>query len=309
VAQREETKDAGTAASGSLTQAADRIRESAKWLLVSFAAVGATLVAGLQLADIGDLTNAGAENRLTWAIVGLALGLGGVVLAIAAASSVVTKSFVTLKWLASETADSVAKQGIDDDKALLGGYTTVAELNDAYAAAMEERRDALKETYADPSNRAKLERADAADKWAIALGKIQEPVLEQASFNRVRGAYGAARWGILVGAALTAAGIAAFAWAANPPSTQTVPVVSQMPTDVVVAIDADVRGIFEQQLGAKCDLSHVRAVALAATGTAYQLASVPTEHCNAVVFKLSGSQGRVAPAPKASSETASTGGG
>jgi hypothetical protein len=110
-----------------LAQAADRIRESAKWLLVSFAAVGATLIAGLQLADIGSLTN-DVDNRLTWAIVGIALGVAGVVVAIASASSVVTKSFVTLKSLADGDGSDAASKSVAGDRAVLGGYATLKEL-------------------------------------------------------------------------------------------------------------------------------------------------------------------------------------
>src|ERR1700724_3728457 len=42
--------------SNSLARASDRIREAAKWLIVSFAAVGVTLYGGLQLASIGKLS-------------------------------------------------------------------------------------------------------------------------------------------------------------------------------------------------------------------------------------------------------------
>jgi len=289
--------------SSPITQAAERIRDSAKWLLVSFAAVGATLVAGLQLADIGNLTNDGPHDRLTWAVVGLALGLGGVVVAIAAASSVVTKSFVTLKGLAAEKADNPTKKGIERDKVLLGGYPTVGALQAAYAYAIEKRRDALRVAYGAPCDEEKQRAAEAADAWAQALGGIQRQVLDQASFNRVRAAYGRARWGILIGAAMSAAGIAAFAWAANPPNEEKVPVVSPMPADVVAVINPSARPAFEKRLGTGCDLTRLRAVALGATGESYQLASVPTEKCTAVVFTLSGRQGRVAPAPTTAAET------
>jgi hypothetical protein len=278
----------------SLSRAAERIRESAKWLLVSFAGVGATLIAGLQLANVGALTNNGPEDRLTWAIVALAVGLLGVVFAIAAASSVVTKSFVTLKGIAEAAAEDAARKGIDGDEALLGGYESVGELQSAYEEAMKERRDKLKAYFEAPDD-AKRSAAEAADKWAIALGSIQRNVLEQSSFNRVRAAYGTARWGILIGAAMTAAGIAIFAWATNPPKAELVPLVMDTPTEVVVRVDPEDRKIFKPKLGPKCDLSSVDAVALDTVGSGYKLASVPHEDCQAAVFVLERDEGTVAP--------------
>ena len=40
---------------GGIRGAADRIRETAKWLTVSLATLGAVLIAGSQLSDIGKL--------------------------------------------------------------------------------------------------------------------------------------------------------------------------------------------------------------------------------------------------------------
>jgi hypothetical protein len=66
----------------SLAQAAERIRDAAKWLIASFAAVGAILVAGLQLTGIGKLSNDPPEYRLTWALQSFAVvgEWGGVML-------------------------------------------------------------------------------------------------------------------------------------------------------------------------------------------------------------------------------------
>jgi len=58
-----------------LQGAADRIRETAKWLTVSLAAVGGVLVAGSQLSDIGALEP--GTDRFTAAIVGAAIAAFG----------------------------------------------------------------------------------------------------------------------------------------------------------------------------------------------------------------------------------------
>jgi hypothetical protein len=286
-----------------LTRAADRIRESAKWLLVSFAAVGATLIAGLSLTNIGGLSNDGPHDRLTWAILGITLGVLGVVVAIAAASSVVTKSFVTLKWLGEQSQNKPPRADIEGDTALLGGYETVDQLKSAYDDAMADRLTKMKASYDDPADTGKRTPAENAEAWAILLGQIVRHVVDQASFERVRASYGLARWGILLGAAISAVGIAVFAWAANPPKAEQVPVVSSTPSDVIARIDPEDRETFQAKLGTKCDLSQVHAVALGAVGESYQLASVPTDTCKPIVFTLAGDQGRVAPVAAAQQPT------
>ena len=70
----------GDSATDPLGNASDRIRESTKWLVAAFAAVGAILAAGLQLASVG---------RLSYHQPGrLFLAIGGALLAVGALSSI-----------------------------------------------------------------------------------------------------------------------------------------------------------------------------------------------------------------------------
>jgi hypothetical protein len=279
-------------AQSSLALAADRVRESAKWLIVSFAAVGATLMAGLQLTNIGGLTNSGPDERLSWAIFGIVLGVGGVVVAIGAASAVVTASFVTLKVLTEESPTDAARASIEGDKIVMGGYDTVEDLRDAFAVAVRARIDALRDSYEDPSD-SNSARAETAKAWAVTLGQVVSQVLERASFARVQNSYWWARWGILFGAALAATGIAMFAWAANPPKGVTAPVVAKTPTEVSVNIRQPHRSALARKLGSQCDLTNVDAFALSAVGEVYQVASVPTDKCKAALFNVGPRVGRV----------------
>jgi hypothetical protein len=282
-----------------LARAADRIRESAKWLLASFAAVGATLIAGLQLSDIGSLPLDADNKRAVATAVGLTVGLLGVIVAVAAASSVVTKSFVTLRSLAGASASDSVKQAIEGDKALLGGFDSIDELHSAYAAAVEARESALRVHYENPSDPAKATKAEAAQQWARTVGIAQRAVLDQASYDRLRNAYSNARWGILVGAGLTAAGIAAFAWGSNPPEPQIVPVLVRTPTEVLVAIDPEDRASFQRILGSNCDLSAIDAMAVSVVGETYQVVSIPNESCESALFKVPAYRGEVRPKPPA----------
>lgn len=70
-----------------------RLRDTATWLLTSFAAVGAILVAGLQLADIGMLTGETPDERVVATLVGLALAALGVALAIGYTGAVLAPFF------------------------------------------------------------------------------------------------------------------------------------------------------------------------------------------------------------------------
>jgi hypothetical protein len=279
-----------------LSKAADRIRESAKWLIASFAAVGAILIAGLQIADIGGLTG----SRLAWAIVGIILGVAGVVFAIAAASSVVTKSFVTLKALADQSKDQEPRKSLDGDRVLLGGYESVSDLHDAYASAMAARVHALEVHYAKPTVVTK-DTADRTRDWANVLDRIQKPVLDRASFLTLANSYKKARYGILCGAGLTAFGIATFAWAANPPEPSSPsPVVAKIPSNVTVVIRRP-SSTLKMMLGSTCDLTAVKAIAIADLGANYQVTSIPTSRCKAAVFVVTPAMGRVVLATASSS--------
>ena len=284
----EEKKDEQPAASP-LGKAADRVRESAKWLIASFAAVGALLIAGLQIADIGALSG----GRLAGAIVGIILGVLGVVVAIAAASSVVTKSFVTLKGLAEQTNTTKEPlKSIEGDKVMLGGLDSVSALKNTYEAAATARLQALKTYYESPTDDNKL-KAETASNWAKALDRIESNVLDRASFIVVKEQYGLARWGILIGAALSAIGIATFAYAANPPeSAPLAAVVEKTPTEVTVMIRKPNQAL-STKLGPSCDLAAVKAVAVADMGANYQVASIPTTKCKAALFVVTPAIGRI----------------
>jgi hypothetical protein len=273
-------KDTDEPAGSPLGRAADRIRESAKWLLASFAAVGALLIAGLQISDLGSLDG----WRLVGAIAGIVVGVLGVVVAIGFASTVVTKSFVTLHGLAAQSADQEPRKSLDGDKVLLAGMDTVETLKTTYESAAEARLMALKAHYDDPADTNKEAAYKRAANWALALDRVATNVLDRASFISVADQYKAARVGILAGAALSALGIALFAWSANPPDpTPPAAVLEKTPTNAIVSIRKP-NAKFTRLLGRNCDLSAVQAVALADVGANFQVASVPTSKCKGVVF-------------------------
>ena len=107
-----------------LANAAERIRGSAQWILGAFAAVGALLAAGLQIASIGELEP--SDGARFWiAFGGIAVAVIGIVIAVGAAASVSTQSDVSLHWLASDTQSEASKK-VTADPALRQGLTVTS---------------------------------------------------------------------------------------------------------------------------------------------------------------------------------------
>jgi hypothetical protein len=280
---------------GPLAAGAERIRDSAKWLIAAFAAVGAVLAAGLQLTGLGGLEG----GRLLATLIGLGLAVAGVVVAITASGSVVTASFVSLKWLSEQASSNTAMVDVEGDTGLLGGFATVKDLKDAYDAAVAARKEALEAHYGDPADDAKKLKAQTTQAWVQALDQSQVHVIERAGFNKLRSAYReAGRW-IAVGAVLAAVGIATFAWGANPPSSESAPIVVPAPTDVTVQINKAQRPALQSRLGADCDLSNLEGVAVGVVGESYQVATVATTDCTASLITVTPDIGRVSVASDA----------
>jgi hypothetical protein len=237
--------------SNPLARASDRIREAAKWLIVSFAAVGVTLYGGLQLASIGKLST-DQPGRLAAAGIGILLALAGLTIAIAAASSVVTKSYASLRWLLHLPPTDPVRADIEGDRSLLGGYQKIADLANDIDSSQQRRLKAYEDRYAPaPANETQQQRDarvaaantefELARNLASSLKNTENNVLQVASFNRLAGAYEKARRAMFAGAGIAAIGIALFAWGANPPALITARQVRPpAPSDVTIIPDVTI---------------------------------------------------------------------
>jgi hypothetical protein len=286
---------------GSLGAAAQRIRDSAKWLLASFAVVGAALAAGLQLTGLGKLDNSLPDHRLFWAFAATGCVLVGVIVAISAASRIVTKSFVTLEWLADSSEARKIRDGVDKDHVLLAGFGSIGELRDVYQRVLSQRNAELLQylEVVEATQRQTAKSAfEATQTYATLVSQTVDHVLERASFDRIREAYDGSKIVMGIGAAIAGIGIIAFAWASNPPSIDLVPTVQAVPTEVIVHINADEQSTVRSkypELG-KCDLEAMDAVALSVEGAEYDLTTVPSASCNVTTtFQVSASQGTIVP--------------
>jgi hypothetical protein len=290
-----------------LANAAERIRGSAQWLLGAFAAVGALLAAGLQIADIGSL-NADDWARVVAALAGIAIAVFGVVAAVSAAASVSTRSDVSLHWL-TEHPNSEASKIVEADSALRQGLTVAqlrARLDQTATAAgnLFEEIVELGDPGNDATKQAKSAELLASYKEVTAeldrFQRIRANVLDVASFYRVKEAFDKAKRWMIGGAIAAAVGITAFAWGANAPESESLnggDVLPKTPSEVTVILNE--RGIkdFGAQIrkNDKCDLSNLAAIAFDVTYTVYDVVTVGTDNCNVHRMRVGTSRGDVIP--------------
>lgn len=215
----------------------DKIRDAAKWLIASFAAVGAVLIAGSQLSSIGKLPvcfDFSLEcNRLWIAVLGTIASLLGVVLAIWIGVRLLVPERLELGALSEEwnkermsfrgRRDSQLKAYFERDKDLLQGFDDLDDLATQQRAAYEEAdrlADALRNPSDDEAGKRLHAEWEVADKHLADILRRGDVVVTTANhalyvndfrFRSLRN--------LMLAGALAAVGIVAFAWAANPPAT------------------------------------------------------------------------------------------
>jgi hypothetical protein len=220
-----------------LAAANQRIRDTAKWLIASAAAVGAALIAGSQLSSIGRLDagwpTSAATARLWVAGAGALLGLAGVAFAIGAAVRVLLPVQVLIADLDDEW---------DAPGAQLRPVVAFLRARPKYLqgvtspAALIVRRAGLVAELGQPHPDAGLR--DAISSLDRRIGAVEDI----ASHEALKAMFARCLRRLLVAAVVGAAGIIAYAWAANPPA---VPVTADLRDARLAGAflrDADLRG-------------------------------------------------------------------
>ena len=288
-----------------LAHAADRLRESAKWLLASFAAVGVILAGGLQIADVGALST-DDPPRLVAAILGLAASIVGIILAISEAGKVVSSSSASLASLVEDKRLEPVREEIDQGKdGLLGNQKSVQDLrtnlHEASARASEAYEAlvaARKARYAAPADR-ETAVVQATDDFTTADGNLKHlrtirgNVLEVASYRAVLKSHEGARRRTAIAAGIAAGGIGLFAWGANPPDAiASGELLPKTPSEVTVIFSATSPRLLTR-LGPDCDLTRVKAIALSVRGQDWTVATEDTPDCNAAWLTVRPEDGEV----------------
>lgn len=291
--EEETGTEVGSEKIGTSTDAAViQIREVVKWLIGGFAAVGVALAAGSQLSDIGSLEGL----RLAAAFAAVFLTLVGISLAIGFAVKVLTPAPAGLRRLALEEDTSEVGKAIADDPSLLLGHGgSIKEFEERRKAALKGEDEAWERFDAKPDDKAlqakalkataDRERIEEAMTWLFSFARYTEA--SRSFKNSLRAMFAAA--------ALAAIGIAGFAWAAHPEGKKEMgaaePIVAKAPAEVEIDLSNQGEEALGDNLGAKCDLDAVHAVAVAGTPEALEVVSLPMDSCQIVRFDLTSDLG------------------
>ena len=307
---------AGARATVQFAAAADRVRDTARWLIVSFAAVGGILVAGSQLSSLGTL---GPTDLRFWlALAGAVVALTAVVAAVAAVSAVLVIEPLSLEALAHESGYQDIRHRLQADKILVPYAEGVPRIYDrlreadkrqraasdrlleASRRALSEHTDATSSATSDDTERA---RQEAERKRLHASAEIEtdnerieslsaQNVLAVAAILRINSAFDRAKRRVIYLTAAAALGIMLFAAAANPKR-------SDSPTAVVtgkkttVTFTAAGRNALKSVLGGECAPKKLSAVVLGTSPGGIEVVTLPEGRCSSVRVVVSPTLGSV----------------
>ena len=267
--------------------AVNRIRDTTRWLLTALAAVGAVLLAGLSLTGIGKATG----DRLAVAVAAYVVAVLGVFLACGAAVWVIGRSvYASIDDVAGENSYKDARNLIDANSILADRIgVRVAEIPATYKSTAKTADETAELSAAAPADEAK--KAAAADALARfeELDAVIPIVLQRAVYLKFRRTFLRASLLMLAAASLATAGIAVFAWAANPPdpAKTTLPATILEPTTVTLTFTGPGKTRWTPALGADCVKAPVAAVALALLDSArIRVAIAQSSSCTASIVDL-----------------------
>lgn len=218
---------------GAIGGAIDRIRETTKWLVTSFAAVGAVLIAGSQLSGIGKLDVCTAMElrclRLPLAVLGAVTPLVAVAVMIAAAIGVLlprdwTLSQLTTEWREREHTSAVVAFFATSPE-LLQGFGSVVDLHAEIGRVRQARAAARNEwkRASDQDQKAAARGLQRIDGQLRSLYRRAATITAIANYVSLRSDFRRFRVKFFAGAVVVALGLVVFAWAANPPTVQRPP--------------------------------------------------------------------------------------
>jgi hypothetical protein len=273
------------------------MKETAKWLIVSFAVVvNSFILTGIGLGNLGEVSGL----KLVGAIAALAVAFAAVAVAIVAAAKVLASGQVTLTDLKGESpprADIKAALAPE----LFGGFDTVGAFADYMTESAKKQVETLKSLYSKPwgsPEDPELKRVTAEYNLAIQRVRTLRPTLERlllvASYTDVRLRLEKSRR-ILVWCFI-AVGVAAigFTLAVHKDKSKTV---LDAPRLSFVRLDFTPSGQrqFGSRLGAGCDFDNVSALVLGGQNERLQVLTLPRSNCSVVQLSLGAGKADVEP--------------
>jgi hypothetical protein len=265
----------------------DVVRDTAKWVAVALASVGAVIIAGLQLADLRNLALPALDPqyRMYVAAAGVVLGLGGVGLAIYAVATVLTPQHVTLERLHSHDEYKSEREFFATNQEFLRGFgKSVDDLKGGYRKRHEAYVKAREDHEANPKDQNALA---AMTQAANALKPVHETVLEVlrvASYERIRRLFRCRLKIVFFFAFVSATGGAIFAWATGK-STENDPA-SLFADRVTIELPPSHAASLKSDLGANCDAGNLSAVILADEDGTLDALVLPINQCSLLRLSL-----------------------
>jgi len=300
----------GTAGEGTASDpwfdAVDRYRDVAKWLVISFGAIGAVIAGTAPLTGIGEV----APDRLRYVVAGAAIALTGTALVFAATVTVLIPRAVYRYEL------KAAKQGplrrslfgfgrfenllADHPVDLLpAGITSIEQLNDAIAN-LRRGGTALAATacslpLSDPARAAHRRAADALLAAGHSHERVIADLLRIARYEKARTRFNQAVVAVLVGGLAAATGLALTLYgigrkAASAPTPS--PVLSD-PARVIASLTPAGKESLKGRLGSTCDPNEIPTLLIAGdrrTGP-WEIITLPERGCTSIRVTLTAELG------------------
>jgi hypothetical protein len=299
-----EAKSAETAAKPAqppslIFNAIDRMRETAKWIITSFAAIAVVLVGTSQLSDLGKAEG----SRLHIALGGVALGLVSIVAAIYAAGRIFQPKVAELDDITDQSP--LGRRAARDPGLLYGQAGTVSELIALYKSRLAEHVKARTEAARHPSDPELAAAAASAEKLYRAVEAPMNYIRQQALYDSNQRTFARSVTSITVLTVFAAIGLVMFAYGANPPEDEaavaavTSPAAASFTTPVRVklALTAEGRDQVNQLVGESCVDSAKTVILLSQDDQRAEFVTLGRNKCPPVRISLNSDLLAETPAP------------
>jgi hypothetical protein len=264
-------------------QTIDRIRDTVRWLLTGFAAIGAVIITGLSLGNVR-----GNDTDVELAMLGFGLAIAGIVSAALFAGLVLAgERLLTIDDVATEDVFAELRPKIERSPAVRPYLTDgrgLDALAEDLAKTVRDRADAAETGEQDPSgeNKAAFRRLD---RRVQELSLAVRSALAEARLYRATRRFRRCGLGMAVSVLVVAVGMFLFVRSLGDPSEpKEAPALLRTPTPVVMVLDDSGRSRLEPVLGAGCVGGKIPAVVLEQRGSdEMRVAVAGSAECHAVI--------------------------
>jgi len=272
-----------------------QLRTTARWLIGAFGALGAALIAGVQLKNLAGVSSTPLEE----AIASISVGVFGVAIAIWSTSNVLIPIAASSRALEhTGEFDPLRKAARTDPSMLRGLASNLGALVAALSTSLTTSQNAYHKMAAAPNDPGLR---DAYAKAEVERQQIESAVSELTAFGlflAVRKRFVVARRMMFLGAALATAGAIGFvhfAQTTTPPPAPKKPAPAHIVTLTVVPVrlTADGTHALRHKLGPHCRLGRLTAVVTGGPTGSPTIVTLPRSGCRAISLTLTRNIGGV----------------